>query len=831
MKWKILSLLTATALVLSLLAGVAPRAAAETPQAAEPAVTLGLSRDGSSTVLSAAYTGTADAPTALLIAAGYDGTGRMRTADTEVCDSGCAVTFPYDNQYSYRVFAVQPDAFRPLCEASSEIGVFSGRAEIPYVDGPTAQAVSVAARQCLDARIALEKVLELDPTQAEGDREVFEAQMEVLQDAMKAYDDLMATGAVLYCVANAQADAMEEDAASALALQGRAALQSSQDEALLQWAQELTRQYDAINGPKKLAALGEMMGCDARTAYQQFTIAQEVLREHYEGKAETASKWITGLTVVKTGAKVSLFVGSCIATGGAAGMVTAGEATGLLIGSADVSIELLKTGATLVYGDEGKQTKLVEDLYKPVQDVIAIYSLLTFDITKANDAEILAFFGDMKQSIEENYGALWNEMKDFNLTDAENILSLTVDVNSTVTTPEKVQEVIGETGGETPDAPETPAREELEQTRDSLDGTEEGERPPLTDENLDETLTAILEDAQVLEEGQTLEDLNTREFEQKVIEDMQDNNFDDDDGSDPPPPTYPRFHDDGPGNTHRYVYWENKQGNKVGLCEHYYRDVLESQKFYDDGKILWEAYYHTDSGTPTETGQITQRNTYSDGYEIGSVRSETHYFYTDPINYLNPPEYAIGQVRYTEQWIYQLAHDDETDEDYKTDYRYYGAPHCDYDYADGSIFLAERNSGSGIYWQKREVFDHNDKLSFDVVDNGDGTVTLTDYYTQKNPGGYWRFDPTDHAKNRYIYTYNTGYYDFLNDWPGYEEKTKEETWEYGVRETDHVYETDEDGNEHLVRYTMRYGYDHRLLYPTKELIGFEEVFSETIDVS
>ena len=391
-------------------------------------------------------------------------------------------------------------------------------------------------------------------------------------------------------------------------------------------------------------------------------------------------------------------------------------------------------------------------------------------------------------------------------------LTLRVDVTSTATTQEKVQEVIGETGGGgTPETPATPSLQELQAVKNGLEGTGEGERLPLTDENLDETLTAILEEAQVLEESQTLEDLNTNPFEQKVIEDITNDTFDDD-YPPPPEPKYPIFHDDGPeSRPHREVYWQNRQGNYVGLYEHYYDGVLEAQRFYDDdGKILWDANYTSvKTEGQKDSLQITKRSTYSNGYEIDSVRSETHYFYTEPSTHTYPPEYAIGQVSYTEQWIYKLAYDKHTGKYYKTDYRYYGSPHCDYDYADGRVFLAERNSGSETYWQGKEIYDRNGKLSMDA-EVKEGKLYQTYYYTEKP--AEWPFDPPPHEQRRSVYAYvppedASQYYA-----PSHEDLIRDEYWRLGFRNTDFV--TDEKGN--YISYTEHYGYNHDLEFPSQE---------------
>ena len=809
MKRTFISLMLTGAMLLSLLAGIPLRT--EAAEKTEPGITLTV--DGGK--LTAVYTGSESNPT--LVSAGYDRSGQMQSVETK---TGKKAEFTRKNGLTYRVYALAPDTAKPLCEAGIEAeteGVlFSGRVEVPCIDGAVADAAATAVRQALNARMALEAALALDPAQVYQNEDELARQQKIVEDAMEAYDGLMDAGAVLWAVANDRAEKEEQEKAALSALMdGGAALQASQEETL-HWAQELTKKYDSIQSNKKLGALGEMLGCDARTAYQQLTVAQEILRGNYEAQAKTADNWVKGLTVVKTGAKVGMLVCGTIATGGAAGMLTAGEAVGVAVGTVDVGIEIAKTGATLVWGDDGKITKKFEDATKPISAVTSIYSLLTFDVTKASPGECMTFFWDLRESLKDNYGTVMDELKDFQ-KDGD---TLTVEVTSTRVSEEEMKKQIEETeqkAGE-PDA------KALDQVKDQMDEN----RKPLTDETLDAALEELLKEEGLLEEGQALEDFNRTEtrkdFEEEIIRDLQDNSFDGDDGGDPPPPSYPMFYDNGPGVRHRNVYWTNALDMKVGLFEHYYDDVLEAQAFYDDdGKLVWTANYKVETGSPEERGQITQRTTYTNGNEVGSIISTTHYFYTDALVYEFPPEEAIGKVSYTEHQIVQPYHDEETDKDLKTTFYNYGLPHCRYDY-EGN--LVERDSGDGVYWQKLEEFDHKGNVSIEIVDNGDGTHTRTDYYTEKPVD--WPFDPTGHEKRQWTNEHEPDWSGFLNMRPSDGELVREETWQLGFRDSDHVYETDGDGNQHLVCYTRHYGFDHFLDHPKKEELPFDEQGSEVV---
>ncbi len=785
MQRTLISLLMTAAMLLSLLAGLPLRT--EAAAQAEPNITLSIDGDR----LNARCAGLPD--NARIIAAGYDGSGQMQSVEVR---TGKSPSFAYDRQYGYRVFAVDPDTSRPLCEATSRVELFSGQVSIPYIGGTAengnavARATRVAVRRSLDARIALEEALALFEA-AGSDPDKLAAAEAKMNEAMSAYEDMEEAGAVLWAVAEAQADKEKEKAAT-MEANGGASLQAS-DAELLHWAQDLTERYDRIEGNKKLAELGKMMGCDARTAYQQFVVAQEILHNHYIGQANLNTTIINGLTVVKTGCKIGMFVGSIIASGG----VSAVGAAGVVAGGADCLIEVTNTGATLIYGDESKEAALVSNITKPVSDFLYVYSLLTMDTSKMTDGEIIAALGDWYSSVKDHYGEVIDKLDGFEMDKDDN---LKTDVESDAVEPEDVKELILPEDDTGTDDGKTPSKDTLDKAKEKLEEDLDEEDRDITDEDLED----ILQEGDVLDKDQKLKDFDDtkkEEYKEEVTVTIREKEppkprFDD--LTPAPPPDYPIFHDDGPGQHHREIYWENEHGNKVGLYEHYHEDALADVVFYDDeGVIKWSTHY--DGSTPEKPGRVYLRRYYSNGEEVGSVISETHYYY-EPDDVALFPEGVTEQVYYTTYQIVETYYNEEKSSDDTRWVWYYESPHLTYDpYGN----LVEERTGEGTHWKMQKVYDKEGNLSVQTEDNGDGTHTRTHFFTTqrsnyfKNLGDPWM---------RGVYTHENDYTGYLNMPPGDGELVKSERWQV----EDYWEESDGNGNR-----TVSFGYRHTIEYPER----------------
>lgn len=103
------------------------------------------------------------------------------------------------------------------------------------------------------------------------------------------------------------------------------------------WAENLTKQYDALNGAKRYQQLAQQLGTDAKTAYEQMTLAQKIIRnaaelEEAEGVVNAYTESINYLQGVKTASKVGVFVVGTVVTGG--GSLSALGASGWSLGQA-----------------------------------------------------------------------------------------------------------------------------------------------------------------------------------------------------------------------------------------------------------------------------------------------------------------------------------------------------------------------------------------------------------------------------------------------------------------------------------------------------------------
>ena len=263
--------------------------------------------------------------------------------------------------------------------------------------------------------------------------------------------------------------------------------------------------------------------------------------------------------------------------------------------------------------------------------------------------------------------------------------------------------------------------------------------------------------------------------------------------------------------THSSKYYTNKDGEYVGRREVYYQDVLTDVYMYDDnGKILSRTSYDY------KTGRKSHYVTWSDGSEVGSVRTEiVFYFEDEDVAKLAPG--TTEQVHYIEQWITIPYYNSEGERNGVTSERYYGN-HYRYN-TDG--VMIEHNYGNGSKWTNTDGYDGKGVLSYQVEDNGDGTHTVTYYFTAKVAG--YPFDPTGHKQEvniysdtDYGYSYNQSQYgngsNFISG----------QKWAIG---SDYEYIYDEE-NENKIGYYRLYGYKYYPDSTNNSEYEFEEIERE-----
>ncbi|MBP6887886.1 MAG: hypothetical protein KBC20_07465 [Oscillospiraceae bacterium] len=148
------------------------------------------------------------------------------------------------------------------------------------------------------------------------------------------------------------------------------------------WAENLTKQYDALKGAKRYQQLAQQLGTDAKTAYEQMVLAQKIIRnaaelEEAEGVVNAYTESINYLQGLKTTSKVAMLGWSMAATGG--GSVTLLEGSGLLVGGVDCIVDVAETSSTLVLGENHQVAVAFGDIKEKLGPVSSLIGLATLN--------------------------------------------------------------------------------------------------------------------------------------------------------------------------------------------------------------------------------------------------------------------------------------------------------------------------------------------------------------------------------------------------------------------------------------------------------------------
>ena len=169
------------------------------------------------------------------------------------------------------------------------------------------------------------------------------------------------------------------------------------------WAENLSKQYDALRGAQRYKQLAQQLGTDTKTAVEQMALAQKIIRnaaDLEEAQAEVGA-YTRSINIVegyKTGSKVGLFVGATIATGGGTLTALAGSsmsvpvAGAVIAGGVDCIVDVGKTTSSIVLGEDHQVTVDFEKAGDVIQPVSMVMGLVTMDPTSA--VEQVAFLGE-----------------------------------------------------------------------------------------------------------------------------------------------------------------------------------------------------------------------------------------------------------------------------------------------------------------------------------------------------------------------------------------------------------------------------------------------------
>ena len=163
---------------------------------------------------------------------------------------------------------------------------------------------------------------------------------------------------------------------------------AAEENAAVKWAKELTEKYDSYPAGQKVKQLAENLGTDAKKAYAQLKMAQNILEgEAYSAEGDTMQSFENAAMATKTVCKTGLYIGGVVAGGGVANGIL--EAGGMIIGGVDTIVDIASTGSTIICGENSKITMAADDFKDfmgPISSAAGGVNVLTGGIKFAGDA-------------------------------------------------------------------------------------------------------------------------------------------------------------------------------------------------------------------------------------------------------------------------------------------------------------------------------------------------------------------------------------------------------------------------------------------------------------
>jgi hypothetical protein len=228
---------------------------------------------------------------------------------------------------------------------------------------------------------------------------------------------------------------------------------AAEENAATRWARDLTAKFDSYPSGEKIKELANQLGTDAKNAYAQLQMAQNILEsDAYSEQANVEETIEQRLMATKTACKTGLYVGGVIASGGAATGIL--EAGGMVIGGVDTIVDIASTGSTIILGENNRVTMAANDFKNMVAPVSSISG--GFGFNSSNVADKLSYFGDSVLDLV-NDGKILGGLITVGV-DGETTITMN-EISTEGTTPDEVRKELKDAGLPVPedDDPKTSA--------------------------------------------------------------------------------------------------------------------------------------------------------------------------------------------------------------------------------------------------------------------------------------------------------------------------------------------------------------------------------------
>ena len=171
---------------------------------------------------------------------------------------------------------------------------------------------------------------------------------------------------------------------------------------------EIQKVIEKAPAGKQIRTLAQHLGVDAKMAQLILNQTQDqITREAYGMEGDVFETCEQNSMRIKNSAKVTVFVGGVVMTGGLAGVAAGGVVakTALVVGGADLVLEVADDEAKIALGDKNKVSEMVGTLRVVTEPAAAILTIanLPQNLTKAADKLGMAIFtGDQLRSVVQD---------------------------------------------------------------------------------------------------------------------------------------------------------------------------------------------------------------------------------------------------------------------------------------------------------------------------------------------------------------------------------------------------------------------------------------------
>jgi len=162
--------------------------------------------------------------------------------------------------------------------------------------------------------------------------------------------------------------------------------------------QEISNIIDKAPMGKKIMTLAKHLGVDAKRA--QLILNQDqaqVTSDAWNEAGNTLQTLENSAVNIKNGSKVSIFVGTWVATGGTSAFVTSGALaqTAVVVSGADLVLEVSDDEARMALGDRNKVSKMISNVRAVTEPAAGILSIASMpgNVSKAIDKFGVAYLG------------------------------------------------------------------------------------------------------------------------------------------------------------------------------------------------------------------------------------------------------------------------------------------------------------------------------------------------------------------------------------------------------------------------------------------------------